>query len=149
MKGITVRDIENNLFMFSFLSASDKAKVLDDGPWSFDKSPLLLKEIENDEHPSEISLDTIHFWVKAYDVPLDKCTKSMAVSMASKMDLGLDNGVYGVSGYMGGFSWGWWVYGWVWGEGCGWVVMELRVLVEDLDGWGLGTWLGFKVDYGG
>ncbi|KAL2899485.1 DNA ligase [Bienertia sinuspersici] len=63
----------------------DGQKVLAGGSWSFKGSPLLLKEVEQDVQPSEITFDIIQFLVKAYDVPLNKRTKSMAISMASKM----------------------------------------------------------------
>lgn len=83
--GVVVREIENSIFMFQFFSMLDKQKVLDNGPWSFDGSPLLLKEVDYEMQPSEITFDSIRFWVKAYDVPLSKCTKSMAISLDSKM----------------------------------------------------------------
>ncbi|KAL2899915.1 hypothetical protein RDABS01_024997 [Bienertia sinuspersici] len=58
-EGVVVRVIENGLFMFQFFTVADKMKVLDNGPWSFDGSPLLLKEVERDVQPSEIMFDTI------------------------------------------------------------------------------------------
>ncbi|KAL2927838.1 hypothetical protein RDABS01_007357 [Bienertia sinuspersici] len=45
-----VREIKSNLFMFQFFSMADKNKVMEDGPWSFDGSPSLLKEVKQDIH---------------------------------------------------------------------------------------------------
>ncbi|KMS96531.1 hypothetical protein BVRB_8g202020 [Beta vulgaris subsp. vulgaris] len=84
-KGMVVREIENNMIMYQFFTMSDKMKVLEEGPWFFDGSPLLLQEVEEGIQPSEIVFDTMRWWVKAEDVPLNKRTKSMAVSMASCM----------------------------------------------------------------
>ena len=84
-KGMVVREIENNMFMYQFFTMSDKLKVLEEGPWFFDGSPLLLQEVEEGIQPSEIVFDTMRWWVKAEDVPLNKRTKSMAVSMATCM----------------------------------------------------------------
>ncbi|KAL2896730.1 Minor capsid protein L2 [Bienertia sinuspersici] len=35
-KGLVVREIENSVFVFQFCSKSDREKVLEQGPWSFD-----------------------------------------------------------------------------------------------------------------
>ncbi|KAL2921547.1 hypothetical protein RDABS01_013038 [Bienertia sinuspersici] len=63
----------------------DKMKVLEEGLWSFFGAPLLLKEVEEGIQPSEIVFDSIRFWVKAEDVPLNKRRKCMAISLASSM----------------------------------------------------------------
>lgn len=84
-KGMVVREIDHNMFIFQFFSMVDKLKVLEGGPWSFGGAPLLLKSIEEGAQPSEINFETIRFWVKAEDVPLNKRTKSMATSMAASM----------------------------------------------------------------
>ncbi|KNA21693.1 hypothetical protein SOVF_040780, partial [Spinacia oleracea] len=84
-KGMVVREIENNLYMFQFFIMSDKMKVMEEGPWFFDGAPLLLKEVEEGVQPSEITFDTLRWWVKVEDVPLNKRTKAMVVSLASKM----------------------------------------------------------------
>ncbi|KAL2921664.1 hypothetical protein RDABS01_013155 [Bienertia sinuspersici] len=83
--GVVVREIKNNLFMFQFFSPADKLKVLDNSPWLFGGSPLVLKDVEKGVQHSELSFDTTRFWVKAYDVSLDKRTKSMTISIAEKM----------------------------------------------------------------
>ncbi|KAL2892471.1 Terminase large subunit [Bienertia sinuspersici] len=84
-KGMVVREIDRNIFIFQFFSMVDKIKVLEGGPWSFGGAPLLLKTVEEGVQPSEITFDSIRFWVKAEDVPLNKRTKAMAKSMAASM----------------------------------------------------------------
>lgn len=102
-KGVVIQEIENKMFMFQFFSMSDKMKVLEEGPWFFDGAPLLFKEIEEGIQPSEIIFDTIRMWVKVEDVPLNKRTKSMVVSLASSMGKFVefdDSGPIGWSKYM-------------------------------------------------
>ncbi|KAL2924116.1 RNA replication protein [Bienertia sinuspersici] len=72
-KGKVVREIKHGIFVFQFFSIVDKAKVLEDGPLYFACAPLLLKEVEEGIQPS------------AEDVPLNKRTKSMSISMVSSM----------------------------------------------------------------
>lgn len=43
-KGIVVRELGRNLFLFQFFLRKDKDFALSEGPWSFDGHLLLLKE---------------------------------------------------------------------------------------------------------
>uniref|UniRef100_A0A803ML34 DUF4283 domain-containing protein n=1 Tax=Chenopodium quinoa TaxID=63459 RepID=A0A803ML34_CHEQI len=89
-KGMVVREIDNNVFIFQFFAYSNKIKVLEEGLWTFDGVPLILKEIEEGIQPSKLVFDTARLWVKVEDLPLNKRTKSMAISMASKMGTFVD-----------------------------------------------------------
>lgn len=84
-KGMVVREIENNVYMFQFFTLADKLKVLNEGLWTFDGALLLLKEVEDGIKPSEHVFDEVRLWVKVEDVPLNKRTKSMAVKIATSM----------------------------------------------------------------
>ncbi|KAL2920896.1 Polyribonucleotide nucleotidyltransferase, partial [Bienertia sinuspersici] len=76
---------QNNIFVFQFSAKANKEKVLDQGPWSFDKKLLLLKEVVAGEHPAEMVFNAVRFWVKVYQLPVDKRKKSMAAAMTNKM----------------------------------------------------------------
>lgn len=84
-KGMVVRELDKNIFIFQFFSMMDKIKVMDGGPWSFRGYPLLLQQIEEGIQPSEIVFTKVRFWVRAYDVPLNKRTSTMAKSLAATM----------------------------------------------------------------
>jgi len=45
---------------------------LNEGPWAFDGSILLLKQMNGDEQPSEMEFTTARFWVKICDLPMKK-----------------------------------------------------------------------------
>lgn len=84
-KGMVVREIDSKVFIFQFFSLADKQKVMEDGLWTFDGAPLILKEVEEGIQPSELVFDTVRIWVKAEDVPLNKRTKAMAVTIAKSL----------------------------------------------------------------
>lgn len=48
-KGLVVRDLENNLFVFYFFSFFDRRRVLEEGFWFFDGYFYLLKEMRRNE----------------------------------------------------------------------------------------------------
>lgn len=68
-KGMMARDVSTNLFLFYFVHELDIKKVLNEGPWSFDQSLLLLKQIEPNTSPHGIYLTKADFWVQAYNIP--------------------------------------------------------------------------------
>lgn len=84
-KGMVVREIENKIFIFQFFNLLDKRKVMDEGLWTFDGAPLILKEVEEGIQPSELVFDSVRLWIKAEDVPLNKRAKSMAVTMEARL----------------------------------------------------------------
>ncbi|KAJ8437316.1 hypothetical protein Cgig2_015047 [Carnegiea gigantea] len=84
-KGLVIRDLDSNLFVFQFFNHADKEYVLNEGPWAFDGHILLLKQMSGLEIPSEVVFTTACFWVKAYDVPGKKQTTSFARALASNV----------------------------------------------------------------
>ncbi|KAJ8453215.1 LOW QUALITY PROTEIN: hypothetical protein Cgig2_008099 [Carnegiea gigantea] len=77
-KGVIIRELDKNLFVFQFFSAADKAYVLNKGPWAFDGNILLLRELTRLEQPSEVEFTKARFWVTALAVPQLKQTSSFA-----------------------------------------------------------------------
>ncbi|GAV75574.1 DUF4283 domain-containing protein, partial [Cephalotus follicularis] len=67
--GLRIRDIGNNLFLFQFNNEQDRMKVLELGPWWFDRHILLLDKVDVETHPSSISLHKASFCVRVYGVP--------------------------------------------------------------------------------
>ena len=69
-KGLIIKDLDANLFIFQFFSMGDKAQVLNDGPWPFDGHLLLLREMTGMEQPLEMQFEYARFWVKVYELPM-------------------------------------------------------------------------------
>lgn len=54
--GFEVRDIAKNLFTFRFFAEKDLQSILQQGPWNFNHSLIILKELRPDENPKEVDL---------------------------------------------------------------------------------------------
>ncbi|GAV75229.1 DUF4283 domain-containing protein/zf-CCHC_4 domain-containing protein, partial [Cephalotus follicularis] len=67
--GLRIREVGNNLFLFMFNNDEDRLKVLKLGPWLFDKYILLLEKIENEIHPSNLTLHKFSLWIRVFGVP--------------------------------------------------------------------------------
>lgn len=59
-KGFNFREISMNLFSFQFSDVSEKNRILNNGPWSFDKALLILRE-PSDEQPMKMKFESAHF----------------------------------------------------------------------------------------
>lgn len=68
-KGMSVREVEQNLFLFQFFHEKDMKRIMEDGPWSYEQSLLLLKKIEAHESPVETTLSKAEFWVQVHNLP--------------------------------------------------------------------------------
>lgn len=79
-----VKDLNTNLFAFQFFLETDRDFALNEAPWAFDGSILLLKQMIEFEQPSEMIFSRVRFWVKACDLPMKKKTYDFAQVMASK-----------------------------------------------------------------
>ncbi|KAL2930824.1 Guanine nucleotide-binding protein subunit beta, partial [Bienertia sinuspersici] len=68
IKGMVVREIDRNRFVFQFFCQSDRERVMQQSPWAFDNHLLLLKEISGHEQPRDFVFDSVDFWFNDSDV---------------------------------------------------------------------------------
>ena len=69
VKGIYVKELRLNLYIFQFFRDHEINRVLNDGPWSFNNNILLLKRLQAGEQATQVSLSRLDLWVQAYDLP--------------------------------------------------------------------------------
>ena len=55
-KGISMKDMGENTFLFNFNAESDLERVLSNEPWTYDKYVILFKQVEED-----VVMETIMF----------------------------------------------------------------------------------------
>jgi hypothetical protein len=70
LKGIRCKEMGNNVFLFTFLQLSGKNKVLNDGPWTFDKELLVLQKFDPTKSLEEYEFDEIPIWIRVFKLPL-------------------------------------------------------------------------------
>ncbi|KAL2943510.1 hypothetical protein RDABS01_031858 [Bienertia sinuspersici] len=99
VKGLAVREVDHNLFDFQFFCASDRARVIEQSPWSFDNHLLLLRELSGFEQPKDLCFDSVDFWIKIYNVPFLKRSKTLAYMVGNKLGQFLDFDESDISGW--------------------------------------------------
>ncbi|KAK1697095.1 hypothetical protein QYE76_013792 [Lolium multiflorum] len=70
--GIQYTELQKNYYMITLFSQGDFEFVKRGGPWIFNKNALLVKEIKENEQPSEMVLDHVPVWVRIYNVSWGK-----------------------------------------------------------------------------
>ncbi|KAL5817683.1 hypothetical protein ACOSQ3_026061 [Xanthoceras sorbifolium] len=67
------------MFVFSFKCLWDRRRVLEGGPWSFDKFLLVLKEPVGIGRIEELGFSSALFWVQIYNLPLAYLNKEVGL----------------------------------------------------------------------
>jgi hypothetical protein len=80
---VEVEDLKKNLFLFRFASKKDADKVLNTGPWSFDRNLLILNRVSGEEQPADLEMNKVSFWVRVYKLPLKIRSDSMAKKLGN------------------------------------------------------------------
>lgn len=96
-RGMTCRELGQNMIAFQFRSKRDMERVLDMEPWHFNKHVLALKSIKEDIQPSMMAFNYVPFWIRVYDLPLmgrnEKTLKMIAGRIGEFIDLDKDSSI--------------------------------------------------------
>ncbi|XP_031111263.1 nucleolin 1-like isoform X2 [Ipomoea triloba] len=76
--GMMMNEAEYNLFVFQFFHQVDMKRVMEDGPWCFDQSLLVLHRMQPSECPNDIPLCKAEFWVQVHKLPIGFFTENIA-----------------------------------------------------------------------
>ena len=68
--GFTMRELENDVFLFLFSDAKERRRILDMEPWVFDKHLIVLKEVNGDDVLNWGDWCFTPFWVQAHNLPM-------------------------------------------------------------------------------
>jgi hypothetical protein len=64
------KEISESLRIFEFSEASDKQRVLDGRPWSYDRALLVINQFDAKTPPSRMDFSFSLMWVQIHDMPL-------------------------------------------------------------------------------
>uniref|UniRef100_A0A2C9V801 CCHC-type domain-containing protein n=1 Tax=Manihot esculenta TaxID=3983 RepID=A0A2C9V801_MANES len=69
-KGVHVKEMRNNVFLFQFFHPWDIDNALRYSPWNYQQIPILLHELKPEENPRQVELTKLAMWVQVHNVPL-------------------------------------------------------------------------------
>lgn len=68
VRGLFVKELEVNRFLFQFFHEFDIQRVIDGSPWTFNRSPLLIERLLEGENPRTKKIYALAIWVQVYDL---------------------------------------------------------------------------------
>ncbi|XP_042974654.1 uncharacterized protein At4g02000-like [Carya illinoinensis] len=104
VKSVKFRDLNAEFTLVEFEDSRDRAKVVREGPWSFDKHLVLLKEFDSLIQISKLELVKAPFWVRIHDLPLiarnEYIGKLVGSALGEVLEVDLDKGEMELEEYM-------------------------------------------------
>ncbi|GMY17896.1 hypothetical protein FCV25MIE_13135 [Fagus crenata] len=97
-RGITVKTIKDNLFVFQFPDEYERTRIMNGSPWLFDNSLLALKEFDGSIPATQVQFTHSWFWVQLHGIPLYYMTRETGeqvggtIGMVKEVDVS-ENGV--------------------------------------------------------
>lgn len=79
------QDLNAALMLVEFEDIRDKCRVVRDGPWSFDKQLVLIKEVNGNQPIHRIQLTEALFWIRMHDLPLSARNEYVGKLIGSKV----------------------------------------------------------------
>ncbi|XP_042983316.1 uncharacterized protein LOC122312712 [Carya illinoinensis] len=67
--GVTFTEIGESSFMLEFEKCSDKEKIIQGRPWTFDKNLIGIQDIDNSLPPSAVSFSHDPFLIQLHNIP--------------------------------------------------------------------------------
>lgn len=90
IKGLGCRELEENIFIFTFRQASGWRRALEDGPWWFEKELLVMEEYDPEKTVEEYEFNSIPVWIRVFGLPLGSMNRSMGEKIGGDFEEVLD-----------------------------------------------------------
>lgn len=68
-KGMNMKEVDPNLYVFQFFNLVDLKRAMDGGPWTYDNNLLLFHKLMPGEVARGVTLCYVDIWIRIYDLP--------------------------------------------------------------------------------
>ncbi|XP_075520620.1 uncharacterized protein LOC142553940 [Primulina tabacum] len=95
---IIIEAAGDNLFIFEFCSQRDRTRILQEGPWNFSRSLIVLTEPTGCHSPRTLRFDEATFWIQLHNIPLAFLHENLLLKLGSQLGMvvEVDRGDHGV-----------------------------------------------------
>lgn len=83
VKGVWIKELGPNLFIFQFFHELDLERVINGGPWTFEQHLLIFSKLENGMNPMQMVLFEVDFWVQVHDLPVGYMSERIACDIGN------------------------------------------------------------------
>ncbi|XP_062089022.1 uncharacterized protein LOC133795584 [Humulus lupulus] len=67
-KGVFIKELDNNRFLFQFYHELDIKRVVEGSPWYFNRKALIISRMNEDVNPRCVPLNSLDLWVQIHDL---------------------------------------------------------------------------------
>ncbi|KAE8819266.1 hypothetical protein D1007_02761 [Hordeum vulgare] len=75
IKGLECKELETNVFLFTFRQAAGWRRALEEGLWWFDKELLVMEEFDSEKTVDEYEFKLIPMWIRVFGLPLGQMNR--------------------------------------------------------------------------
>jgi hypothetical protein len=87
IKGVTCKDLGENLFLFTFHQADGKRRALEDGPWMFGKDLVVMMDLDEMKAIEKMEFVYIPIWVRVMKLPFGMMNKATGEATGRRLAL--------------------------------------------------------------
>lgn len=91
-KNFSVESIGKNIFNFKFECQGDRDWVMSNGPWTFDKSMIVLEFPKANQRSMEMDFKKAEFWIRLLNLPMGYRNKKVARKIGDSIGEFLEGG---------------------------------------------------------
>ncbi|KAM6583826.1 hypothetical protein CsatB_010828 [Cannabis sativa] len=82
-RGLYVKELDPNHFLFQFYHEIDITRVIDSSPWTFDRVPLIFERVKVGENPRQITLTRLDVWIQCHEMKTGFMSENTLKHMAN------------------------------------------------------------------
>ncbi|TXG48436.1 hypothetical protein EZV62_027730 [Acer yangbiense] len=68
-EGVDIEWVEGNIFTFQFFNLEDRDRIINGGPWNFDKAIVVLEKMPIDGDITNLKFNKVDFWIQVHKIP--------------------------------------------------------------------------------
>jgi hypothetical protein len=101
MGDVAFKELHDNLWLLEFSNMAYKRRIMEGRPWLFNRSILVLKELDVNIPPMHMDFSKALFWVQVHDMPLICMNREVGLRIGQSLSIVEDTNVAG-----DGVGWG-------------------------------------------
>lgn len=83
-KGVHITELGDR-FLFRFFHENDIARVVAEGPWTFEQNLVVLRRLEEGDDPATVDLDMSSFWIQVHNLPSGFMSEKVAKAIGDSV----------------------------------------------------------------
>lgn len=81
--GISIKELEQGIYLFQFFHKEDMLWVTKGGPWMFDNAMLAIEAVGAYEDPVKVPLWHVNIWIQIHDLPMGFMTEAVGKQLGN------------------------------------------------------------------